>query len=56
MVNGQFDVTAALSPGKESSVPVDCFVGPREGLDAVKKRRISAAAGNRTYNLRSSCP
>jgi hypothetical protein len=34
---------------KKSRTPIGCgFVGPRDGLDAVEKRKILIFAGNRT--------
>jgi hypothetical protein len=47
-VSGQLHVMAALPPGKERlvSITIGGWVGPRAGMDAVVKRKISSLYRN----------
>jgi len=44
VLSGQFQAPAVLLPGKQPPLPrwTGCWVGPRTGLDAVVKRKISS--------------
>lgn len=51
-VNGRLHEPAALPPGKEPSVPIGSWVGPRANLHVMEKKEISCLPGNRTPVVR----
>lgn len=48
MESSQFHALATLPQEKESPVPIGDRVGPSAGLDAIKREKNLALAGNRT--------